>query len=332
MLRSGILGGLPIKDVVPSAGRADADAAVVGAALRHSHLGAWARSASPVSAGGGQRPAVDARRNRPWPASRRRGAVRAPAPGWAGTGAGVDPPDPRCRWKVGCRVDPCLLDDATAALGPAACIDDVLLPAMRQIGVWLTVGHCDVMQERMATEAVRTWLDRRSAFTPAPNRPRPILLACGPSDLHTIRVESTAVLLRYQGWPCRVLGAQDLDRHACGGGAGLCGCRCRRGVPSGVRAPARRRVDPGRRRFGHRGLLRRERVLRAADPAGGPGSRPRRRHQGCLRAAHPSLGTHRPRTSGSPRDLSEVVDCQVLSRGGRLSAPAEAMQVAPETI
>ncbi len=101
-----------------------------------------------------------------------------------------------------------LLDEATGTLGLAACIDDVLLPAMRQIGVWWAVGHCDVVQERMATEAVRAWLDRRSAFAPAPTRPRPILLACGPSDLHTIGLEATAVLLRYQGWPCRVLGAK----------------------------------------------------------------------------------------------------------------------------
>jgi len=101
-----------------------------------------------------------------------------------------------------------LLDEATATLGLATCIDDVLLPATRQVGVWLAVGHCDVAQERMATEAVRSWLDRRSAFAPAPTRPRPILLACGPSDVHTIRLEATAVLLRYQGWPCRVLGAR----------------------------------------------------------------------------------------------------------------------------
>lgn len=100
------------------------------------------------------------------------------------------------------------LDEATETLGLAVCIDDVLLPAMRQIGVWWAVGHCDVVQERMATEAVRAWLDRRSAFAPPPTRPRSILLACGPSDLHTIGLESTAVLLRYEGWPCRVLGAK----------------------------------------------------------------------------------------------------------------------------
>jgi len=100
------------------------------------------------------------------------------------------------------------LDEATATLGLAICIDDVLLPSMRQIGVWWAVGHCDIVQERMATEAVRAWLDRRGAFAPAPSRTHAILLACGPTDLHTIGLESMAVLLRYQGWPCRVLGAK----------------------------------------------------------------------------------------------------------------------------
>jgi DNA-binding transcriptional MerR regulator/methylmalonyl-CoA mutase cobalamin-binding subunit len=100
------------------------------------------------------------------------------------------------------------LDEATATLGLAACVADVLLPAMRQVGVWWAAGHCDVVQEQMATEAVRAWIDRRSAFAPAPTRPRPLLLACGPSDLHTIGLESIALLLRYQGWPCRVLGAR----------------------------------------------------------------------------------------------------------------------------
>lgn len=102
----------------------------------------------------------------------------------------------------------CRLDEAAATLGLSDCVDDVLLPAMRQIGVWWAVGHCDVVQERMATEATRAWIDRRSAFAPAPTRPKPILLACGPNDLHTIGLEATALVLRYQGWPCRVLGAR----------------------------------------------------------------------------------------------------------------------------
>lgn len=100
------------------------------------------------------------------------------------------------------------LDAAATELGLGDCMDEVVMPAMRQIGVWWAVGHCDVVQEQLATEAVRAWLDRRGALAPAPTRSRPILLACGPTDLHTIGLESTAVLLRYQGWPCRVLGAR----------------------------------------------------------------------------------------------------------------------------
>ena len=100
------------------------------------------------------------------------------------------------------------LDQAESTLGLPATIDDVLLPAMRQVGVWWAVGHCDEDQERLTTEAVRAWLDRASAYTPTPSHSRPVLMACGPSDLHTIGVESLALLLRGAGWPCRVLGAR----------------------------------------------------------------------------------------------------------------------------
>ncbi|MET3807173.1 methanogenic corrinoid protein MtbC1 [Nakamurella sp. UYEF19] len=100
------------------------------------------------------------------------------------------------------------LDLAAKTLGLGECVDDVLLPSMRQIGIWWSVGHCDVTQERTTTESVRTWLDRRSAFAPPPTDTRMILLACGPSDLHTIGLECMAMMLRHDGWPCRVLGAR----------------------------------------------------------------------------------------------------------------------------
>ena len=100
------------------------------------------------------------------------------------------------------------LDKAAEMLGLAGAVDEVLLPVMRQIGIWWEVGHCDVAQERMATESVRAWLDKRSAFAPPPTRGRPIVLACGPRDLHTIGLEAMALLLRFEGWPCRVLGAR----------------------------------------------------------------------------------------------------------------------------
>lgn len=99
------------------------------------------------------------------------------------------------------------LDRAAAALGPAGCIDEVLLPALRQVGQWWDTGVCNLAEEHLSTEAARAWLDKRSAFAPPPTMRRPVVLACGPGDLHTIGLEALALLLRQQGWPCRLLGA-----------------------------------------------------------------------------------------------------------------------------
>ena len=66
---------------------------------------------------------------------------------------------------------------------------------------------CDVGQEHLATEAVRTWLARQGSMAPPPFRRGPIVLACGPSDLHTIGLEAFAAVLARRGWSCRVLGA-----------------------------------------------------------------------------------------------------------------------------
>jgi len=99
------------------------------------------------------------------------------------------------------------LPRAAKMLGLAGCIDEVLLPAMRQIGLWWETGRCDIKQEHLTTEATRAWLDRSIAFAPPPTHRNPIMLACGPGDLHTIGLEALALLLREQGWPCRLLGA-----------------------------------------------------------------------------------------------------------------------------
>ena len=101
-----------------------------------------------------------------------------------------------------------VLDDAAATLGLATCIDDVMLPALRQVGDWWAIGQCDAAPERVATDAVRSWLDEGAARAPASAIPRPILLACGPVDSHTVGLESLALLLRHAGWPCRLLGTR----------------------------------------------------------------------------------------------------------------------------
>lgn len=100
------------------------------------------------------------------------------------------------------------LDDANAALGVDACLDEVLLPAMQQVGVWWQTGRCTVEDEHLATEAARAWIDTLNSSAPAPLHTAPIVLACGPTDLHTIGLESLCVLLRYRGWSVRLLGAR----------------------------------------------------------------------------------------------------------------------------
>jgi methanogenic corrinoid protein MtbC1 len=100
------------------------------------------------------------------------------------------------------------LSRALAELGLAACLDRVLMPAMRQVGSWWRSGRCDIDQEHLATEAARGWLEALIMHAPDPTDPVPIVLACGPTDLHTIGLESMAILLRYRGRACRLIGAR----------------------------------------------------------------------------------------------------------------------------
>ena len=117
------------------------------------------------------------------------------------------------------------LSEAHAALGLGPCLDDVLLPAMQQVGLWWQTGRCTVEDEHLTTEAARAWLETLNSSAPAPVRTTPIVLACGPTDLHTIGLEALCVLLRYERWGCRLLGARTsvpalaAALHATGAGA-----------------------------------------------------------------------------------------------------------------
>ena len=93
-------------------------------------------------------------------------------------------------------------------LGLARCIDEIVMPATRQLRERVATGQLDATQGVMATEAIRTWLNHRGLFAPAPRPIGPILLACGPRDRQLVGLESLALLLRFQRWPCRVLGAR----------------------------------------------------------------------------------------------------------------------------
>ena len=105
-----------------------------------------------------------------------------------------------------------VLDRANDELGLAITLDHVLMPAMRQIGAWWETGRCDVAQEHLTTEVARGWLARMTSLAPVPAHERPVLLACGPRDLHTLGLEALAGLLTHRQHGCRVLGARTPER------------------------------------------------------------------------------------------------------------------------
>ncbi len=100
------------------------------------------------------------------------------------------------------------LDLAVDALGLGGCVDEVLFPAMREIGRLWQYGHLELEAERLSSEAVRGWLEVLALRAPEPTDAAPLILACGPSDQHSIGLEALGVLLRHQRRRCRVLGSR----------------------------------------------------------------------------------------------------------------------------
>jgi methanogenic corrinoid protein MtbC1 len=100
-----------------------------------------------------------------------------------------------------------VLDRADAELGLAATIDEVLLPAMRQVGNWWASGQCDVGQEHLTTEAVRRWLSGKLRVAATPTGPG-VVLACGPRDQHTVGLEALAALIAPHGLQSYLIGAR----------------------------------------------------------------------------------------------------------------------------
>jgi len=99
------------------------------------------------------------------------------------------------------------LDDATERLGAEAAVVGVAVPAMHAVGDrWMT-GACDAANEHLLTDAVRTWLARLATSAPLPVGPWPVVLACGPKELHTVGLESFGLLLTRRGRPVINLGA-----------------------------------------------------------------------------------------------------------------------------
>lgn len=101
-----------------------------------------------------------------------------------------------------------VLDRAKPIHGLAVTIQQVVLPAMRDLGDQWAFGRCDVAQEHLATSAVRRWLNQESRRQQPWASSAPVILACGPGDSHTIGLEAFGVLLGARGHDCRLLGAR----------------------------------------------------------------------------------------------------------------------------
>jgi DNA-binding transcriptional MerR regulator len=101
-----------------------------------------------------------------------------------------------------------VLDSAQQVWGLDKAVDDVLLPAMREIGLRWEKGQGDVGHEHLATHATQTWLAQVPKLeSPLPGT-GPVILCCGPRDQHTLGLEALGALLRNRGWDCRLMGAR----------------------------------------------------------------------------------------------------------------------------
>lgn len=101
-----------------------------------------------------------------------------------------------------------VLDESLDELGLGLAIDNVLLPTLRQIGAWWESSRCEIPQERLLTETCRSWLAQQISFAQVQSPEPPILLACGPRDMHTIGLEALAALLAQQQRSSRILGSK----------------------------------------------------------------------------------------------------------------------------
>lgn len=99
------------------------------------------------------------------------------------------------------------LEAAAKDLGLHQAIDVVVLPALREVGALWQAARCDVANEHLASQEIRSWLGGQLQAARVKRNKPVILMACGPKDLHTIGLEAFYVMLARRGWSCRILGA-----------------------------------------------------------------------------------------------------------------------------
>lgn len=92
-----------------------------------------------------------------------------------------------------------VLDRAAESEGVEYAVAQVAIPAMEEVGERWRAGTCDVGNEHALTDGVRSWFGRVLAFEPQSSDATPIVLACGPKELHSVGLDAFAVLLARRG-------------------------------------------------------------------------------------------------------------------------------------
>lgn len=105
------------------------------------------------------------------------------------------------------RVRSALLE-AERDLGVVATVENVAVIALREIGDHWAIGTCDVAGEHLGTGEIRRWFTEVAARGVDRTSGRPVVLACGPEELHTGGLEAFRVLLVERGIQALLLGAQ----------------------------------------------------------------------------------------------------------------------------
>ena len=100
-----------------------------------------------------------------------------------------------------------VLNGATDSLGVDATVVDVVLPAMEEVGSRWKAGTCDAANEHLLTDVVRAWIARLTTLATTASPRAPVVLSCGPKDLHTVGLETFGMLLIRRGAPVLMLGA-----------------------------------------------------------------------------------------------------------------------------
>jgi methanogenic corrinoid protein MtbC1 len=101
-----------------------------------------------------------------------------------------------------------VLDRATWLHGLPRTVDEVLFPALREIGSRWVQRAWDVAHEHLTTTTVQGWLRAREQEHRRSNGHGAVVLCCGPDEQHTLGLDALAALLAQDGVPTLNLGAR----------------------------------------------------------------------------------------------------------------------------